>query len=98
MGSLDVTPFKGHRDLTAAPLTVLHRFTKPGGRVAVICERRVSPWRAIEFLVYVDHDLRENQVFYGSRLAEYPAALAAVIAQYVGDGWIEQPARTNTTQ
>ena len=97
MGSPDITPFKGHRDLVAAPWTVLKRFTKPDGRVAVICERKTS-WRAIEFLVSVDHELRENQVFYGSRLAEYPAALAAVIAHYVDDGWIEQPARRNTTQ
>jgi hypothetical protein len=98
MGSSDITPFKGRSELAAAPLTVLHRFTKPGGRVAVICERKVSPGRAIEFLVYVDHDLRESQVFYGSRVAQYPAALAAVIAQYVDDGWIEQPARSNTMQ
>ena len=98
MGSPDITQFKD-RDLTAAPLTVLHRFTKPRGRVAVICERKVSRWRrAIEFLVYVDYGLRESQLFYGSRLAEYPAALAAVLSQYVEDGWIEQPARTNTMQ
>ena len=95
MGSSDITPLKGHRELAAAPWTVLHRFTKTGGSVAVICERKAS-WRAIEFFVSVDHEIRESQVFYGSRVAEYPAALAAVLAHYVDDGWIEQPARSNT--
>ena len=69
-------------------MTVLHRFTKPGD-VAVICERKVPQWRAIEFLVHVDHDLIQRQTFHGDGLAEYRAALASQIAKLVEGGWIE---------
>jgi len=72
-------------------MRVLHRFTKPGGHWAEIRERKVTPFPAIEFFVFIDDRLLESQMFHGARLAESPSALAAVIAQYVDDGWIEQP-------
>ena len=56
-----------------------------------IRERKVFQWRALEFLVFIDGRLLESQMFHGARLAEYPSALSAVVAQYVNDGWIQEP-------
>jgi hypothetical protein len=38
--------------------------------------------------VFINRHLVESQMFHGGRLADYPAGLAAVITQYVDDGWI----------
>jgi hypothetical protein len=87
----DTNPFKGLRVNAPAPMTVLHRFTKPGGRWAEIRERKVTQFRALEFLVFVDGGLLESQMFHGARLPEYPAALAACVGQYVNGGWQQEP-------
>lgn len=71
-------------------MAVLHRFTKPDGRWVEIRERKVTKWEAIEFLVFVNSQLLETQMFHGARVAQYPSALAAVIAHYVDDGRVEQ--------
>ena len=86
----DTNPFKGKMATTSVPMTVLHRFTKPGGRWAEIRERKVTQFHALEFLVFVDGGLLETQMFHGARLAEYPVALAAVIQQYESAGWLEE--------
>lgn len=84
-------PFKGRIVNTTAPMRVLHRFEKPGGRVMEVRERKVATWEALEFLVFLDGDLLESQMFHGARLAEYPSAMAAVIKQHEDDGWEKAP-------
>lgn len=84
-------PFRGRSGNAAAPMIVLHRFTKPGGHVAEIRERNVTESRAIEFLVFVDGSLLESQMFHGGREVEYPAALGATITQFTGNGWTKEP-------
>ena len=93
--SNDVDPFKGTRAVVSPSMTVLRRFTKPGGHWAEIRERKVSMFRAIEVIVFVDGSLLESQMFHNGREAEYPAALAARIAQFADRGWIEEPAHAD---
>lgn len=87
--SLDSNPFEGRRIASAAPETVLHRFLKAGGRVGEIRERRLTRWKALEFLVYIDGNLHESWMFYGARLNDYPDALAKRCAWFTEDGWTE---------
>ena len=72
-------------------MRVLHRFTKPGGHWAEIRERKVTTFRAIEYIVFVDGSLLESELFHGGREAEYPAALEARIQQFIDGGWTETP-------
>jgi hypothetical protein len=76
------------------PSQPMHRFTKPGGHVAEIRERTVTQFAAIEFLIYVDGSFMESQMFHGGRAAEYPAAIASRIAQFIEGGWAEAPTDT----
>ena len=62
------------------PMLVLHRFTTPG-HWAEIRERKVTQFRAIEFLIYVDGAI-ESQMFHNGREAEYPAALQIVSSDF----------------
>ena len=77
-------------------MTVLHRFTKPGGHWAEIRERKVLPFAALELVVFVDGSLLESEMFHGGRLPAYAPALEARIAQFVDGGWIEEPAHADT--
>ena len=73
-------------------MTVLHRFSKPRGHWAEIRERKVTQWRAIEFLIYVDGSLLESQLFHNGREAEYPKELDARIKQSsMEDGLKNEP-------
>lgn len=72
-------------------MNVLYRFTKPGGRWAEIRERKVTEWKALEFLVYVDGLFQESWMFHGERLAEYPGELAKRRGWFEQDGWTEEP-------
>lgn len=85
-----VNPFKGRAPDPVPAMRVLHRFIK-AGRWVEIRERKVTQFAALEFFVFMDGSLLESQMFHGGREHDYPAALAAVIAQYVDGGWIEQP-------
>lgn len=89
MSSVD--PFKGRTTQVSAPMRALHRFTKPGGHWAEIRERKVTSFKAIEFIVFVDGSLLESQMFHHGREAEYPVELAKRIAQFVEGGWTEAP-------
>ena len=73
-------------------MSVLHRFTKPGGHSAEIRERKVTQFQALEFLVFVDGPLLESQMFHNGREAEYPKELDARIKQFTDGGWIEERA------
>jgi hypothetical protein len=86
----DVNPLKGARVKVSPPMTILHRFTNPGGHWAEIRERTVTTFRAIEYIVFVDGSLLESQLFHNGREAEYPQSLAARIKQFVDSGWKEQ--------
>jgi hypothetical protein len=86
----DITPFKGERLTAAPPMRVLHRFTK-NGHVVEVRERKVTHFRALEFIVFFDGQLQESQLFHHGRELEYPAALAACVAQYVDGGWKQEP-------
>ena len=72
-------------------MRVLHRFTKLGGDWAEICSRNVNQFDALEFLVFVDGSLLVSQVFERGRDAEYLAALASRVGQFVEEGWTEEP-------
>ena len=72
--SSTTNPFKGGVASIPAPMRVLHRFTKPGGRVAEIRERTITQFKAIEFLVFVEGSLLESQIFHNGREVEYPAS------------------------
>ena len=72
-------------------MRLLHRFTKPGDHWAEIRERKVTQFRAIEFIVFVDGSLLESQMFHSGREAEYPDALGQRIKQFVDGGWTEEP-------
>ena len=54
-----ITPFKGRRESTAEPMTVLYRFAR-GTQIGEIKERKVLAFAALEFFVFVDGELREN--------------------------------------
>jgi hypothetical protein len=77
-----VNPFRGRTLNPTPPMLVLHRFTKPGGHWAEIRERKITTFRAIEFLVFVDGSLLESQMFHNGREAEYPRELEARIRQF----------------
>jgi hypothetical protein len=78
-------------------MRVLHRFTKPGGHWAEIRERKVTTFKAIEFIVFVDGSLLESELFHCGRETEYPAALAERITQFVQNGWVETPAEASSS-
>ena len=85
---MNTNPFKGHRVAAPPPMRVLHRFTKPGGHWAEIRERKVTTFRAIEYIVFVDGSLLESELFHNGREAEYPKALEARIKQFIDGGWV----------
>lgn len=80
-------PFKGRTTKVPPPMRVLHRFTKPGGHWAEIRERKVTTFRAIEYIVFVDGSLLESEMFHNGREADYPKAIEARIKQFVDGGW-----------
>jgi len=71
-------------------MRVLHRFTKPGGHWAEVRERKVTTFRAIEFIVFVDGSLLESQLFHNGREIEYSAAVTERIKQLIDGGWTQQ--------
>jgi hypothetical protein len=79
----------GRRVNVSAPTRVLYRFTKPGGHWAEIRERKVTTFRAIEYIVLVDGSLLESELFHNGREAEYPKALEARIKQFIDGGWLQ---------
>lgn len=85
-----VNPLKGRTINPTTPMRVLHRFTKPGGHWAEIRERKVTTFRAIEFLVFDDGSLLESQMFHNGREVEYPRDLKARIKQFTDGGWVEE--------
>jgi hypothetical protein len=87
---MSADPFKGRAARPVDPMRVLHRFTKPDGHWAEVRERKVTRFRAIEFLVFVDGSLLESEMFHNGREVEYPAALQARIRQFTDGGWTEQ--------
>src|SRR5688500_14696255 len=92
------SPFLGRPVSVSAPMRVLHRFQKHGGHWAEIRERTVTTFKGIEFIVFVDGSLLESEMFHGERLADYPAALAARIQQFVDGGWSETLIETGQSQ
>ena len=86
-----INPFKGRTTQVGAPMRALHHFTKPGGHWAEIRERKVTTFKAIEYVVFVDGSLLESQLFHNGREVEYPKELAARIKQFTDNGWTEVP-------
>ena len=73
-----------------APMRVLRRFLRPG-IVAEIRERRVTSFPAFEFLVFIDEELSESEMFQGVRARLYAYALETRCKQFLDGGWIEDP-------
>ena len=76
----DITPFKGRIINPSAPMRVLHRSKKPG-HWAEIRERKVTTFRAIEYIVFMDGSLLNSMLFHNEREVDYPKELAARIKQ-----------------
>lgn len=68
-------------------MRVLHRFTKPGGRVLEIRERKVTPFNALEWLVYFDGSLTESRMYHGQRISLYAEELRQRVEGLKADGW-----------
>lgn len=83
----DPTPFRGRIQQVRLPLRTLYRFEKPGGHWAEIRERKITTFRAIEYMVFVDGSLLESELFHNGREAQYPAAIDARIKQFTDHGW-----------
>jgi hypothetical protein len=75
---------------TAVPARVVRRFVK-SGHVIEFHERTVTAFKAIEFIVFVDGEVRCSELFHGSRLPEYPSVLETRAKQLAENGWVEQP-------
>ncbi len=84
------TPFTGRTLNVIVPMRTLHRFTKPG-HVAEIRERVVTAFAAIEWMVFIDGQFTESQMFHGARISRYGADLDARRAQFTEAGWVEVP-------
>lgn len=87
------TPFKGKR-VSPASVRVLHRFRK-AGHIAEIRERAVTVFRALEFIVFIDDQLSESQMFHGARLQLYAQELETRRKQFIDGAWIEDPTVTS---
>ena len=87
--SSDITPFKGRNAVSVGPTSMIRRFAKLG-RVVEIHERTVTSLKAKEFVILVESNLRESQMFHRGRLQEYAPALAMRVKQLTDLGWIEQ--------
>ena len=70
---------------------------KLGGHRAEIRERKVPPFRGVEFIVFVDGSLLESQMFYGERLQLYARELNARVKQFLDGGWIAEPTRVGAS-
>ena len=92
----NINPFKGRAIQSSAPMRVLHRFTKPGGHWAEIRERKVTTFRAIEYIVFADGSLLESELFHNGREVDYPKALEGRIKQFIDGGW--QPVRLSESE
>ena len=86
----DVASFRGTTTLGDAPMRVLYRFTKPGGDFAEICERLDTTSRTIECIVFVNGSLIQIERFQNGREAEYPAAMAARVQQFLEGDWVPE--------
>lgn len=69
------------------PMRVLYRFTKPGGHVAEIRERRPTRFEALEWMEFVDGNLIESRMYHGERLSFYGAELLERVEVLLADGW-----------
>lgn len=75
------------------PMRVLYRFTKPGGHVAEIKERRITSFEALEWMEFIDGNLIESRMYHGERVPFYGAELLERIELLAADGWVEAKAQ-----
>jgi hypothetical protein len=94
---MSVDPFKGRANCATEPMRILYRFSKPGGHWAEIRERKVAPFRGLEFIVFVDGSLLESQMFFGERLTLYTIELDARVQQFLDGGWIAEAPKTSAS-
>lgn len=69
------------------PMRVLHRFTKPGGHVAEIKERRITSFEALEWMEFIDGNLIESRMYHGERVSFYGAELLERVELLTAGGW-----------
>lgn len=85
----DVTPFRGRaKHPTSEPMLLLARFRK-GSLVAEIRERHVPAFNAIEYVVFINNQFSESQMFHGARLSDYQGELQKRIQQFLDGEWEE---------
>jgi hypothetical protein len=70
------------------PMRVLHRFTKPGGHVAEIRERRIISFEALEWMEFIDGNLIETRMYHGARVPAYARELQERVGLLVDGGWV----------
>ena len=71
------------------PMRVLYRFTKPGGHVAEIRERRITSFEALEWMEFIDGNLIESRMYHGERLTCYAAELLERVDILRAGGWVQ---------
>jgi hypothetical protein len=91
----DETYTPGGRAVVNVPvlMRVLHRFTKPGGHVVEIKERRITSFEALEWMEFVDGNLIESRMYHGERLAAYNAELLERLELLRSTGWVPADGR-----
>ena len=90
----DFTPFRGkHIDIKPAT-RVIGRFMKPGGNTAVIRERKVTQFAALEWMLVIDGQMIETRMYHGARLPAYVDELRECREHLIRSGW--QPAEEAT--
>lgn len=73
------------------PMRALHRFTKPGGHVVEIRERRITSFEPLEWMEFIDDNLIESRMYHGGRLAAYAQGLQERVEILVAGGWTAEP-------
>lgn len=86
----EYTPFTGQRLNVVQPTRTLHRLRR-GEAIAEIRERAVTPYQAVEWLLFVGADLIESRMYHGERAPLYAAELAQVVADLQAKGWTLEP-------
>lgn len=80
------------------PMRVLYSFTKPGGHVAEIKERRITSFEALEWMEFIDGNLIESRMYHGERVAFYDAELRERVEIIEANGWALETAAEEAGQ
>jgi hypothetical protein len=80
------------------PMRVLHRFTKPGGHVVEIKERRITSFDALEWMEFVDGEMIESRMYHDERVPFYATELQERVEILIAGGWAPDPSPADRRQ